>query len=167
MGRNIPKFNDNRFVSRKYRRKLRLSSYTSQIERVYTETAEDIPKQHETDEEKTHLSLIPLSRSPLLLSSSNPLINRNDCTILIRCLELLQEDGENTSFTINSLKEKGIWKASDQNDSSHKDVMRNGQRILKQVRDSINSLTDCDEDNDEIMLPRILAPQSGVKDRHC
>ena len=91
LGRNIPKFNDNRFVSRKYRRKLRLSSYTSQIERVHTETAEDIPKQHETDGEKTHLSLIPLSRSPLLLSSSNPLINRNDCTILIRYLELLQE----------------------------------------------------------------------------
>lgn len=157
LGRNTSKCTDYTFASRNHNRNLRLSSYTSEIERVTTEYTKGTPTYDEID--GTHNSLIPLSKSPLLLSSSNPLINPNDCKVLIRYLEQLEEDGENTSFTINSLRESGIWKDSHHSHINDSDIIQSGQKVLEQVRDTINSLTNTENDDDEIMLPRILAPQ--------
>lgn len=133
------------------------------------------------NENGEEISLTPLSREPLLLTSSKPLLNRDECEILIRYLELMgeseKEGKRQSAFTINSLP----FSLHEENYSNNEEfpsyynnnyqnneenihqIMYEGYRILLRVTTKINELIHCENDPDEIILPRVLQPQNNNK----
>ena len=127
------------------------------------------------EKEKEETTLLPLSKEPLIMVSSQPLLSQEECKILIEYLEMnkdgmvdplndvfFQREGEYVFSTAHESKVSNdfiITKNSIQEESlnSYDAFCENARSIIYRVRREIDRLTNSPSHEGDFALPRFLS----------